>query len=87
LGGAGQQETLLQRQRQLLGEALSHKPLDYHLVPGSVPPERDSARSTTLAVVTTSSVTDALDGDSTGADMVFLVDMELWNVKACREFR
>jgi hypothetical protein len=38
-------------------------------------------------VVTTSSVTDALDGDSTGADMVFLVDMELWNVKACREFR
>ena len=30
--GAGQQETLLQRQRQLLAEALSHEPLDHHRV-------------------------------------------------------
>ena len=40
----------------------------------SVPPERDSAGSTTLAVVTTLSPTDVLDGDSTGTDMVFLLE-------------
>ena len=40
----------------------------------SVPPERDSAGNTTLAVVTTLSLTDVLDGDSTGTDMVFLLE-------------
>jgi hypothetical protein len=39
----------------------------------SVPPDRDSAGSTILAVATTSSVTDVLDGDSTGTGMVFLL--------------
>ena len=67
--GAGQQETLLQRQRQLLGEALSHEPLTTTESPSrmnrtasaavttlsltSVPPERDSEGSTTLAVLAT----------------------------------
>ena len=40
----------------------------------SVPPKRDSAGSTTLAVVTILALTDVLDGDSTGTDMVFLLE-------------
>jgi hypothetical protein len=58
-----------------------------HVAPDFGSPGKGFSGQHERAVVTTSSVTDVLDGDSTGTDVVFLLDMELWNVKACHEFR
>ena len=66
--GARQQETLLQRQRQLLGEALPDEPLDHDRVAVT-----DQAR-TASAAVTTLSLTDVPDKDSAGMRMVFLLE-------------
>ena len=101
LGGGGQQETLLQRQRQLLGEALSHEPLDHHrvaianepyrlggghhLVPDFGSPGKGFSGQHHLGGGDRLFLTDVLDGDSTGTGMVFLLEYRAMDVESCSD--
>ena len=60
--GAPQQEALLQRQRQLLGEALPHKPLDHN--PVAVPDKQHRLGGSEFLLLT--DVPDKDGGDAHG---------------------